>query len=281
MTEIFPFLQDEHRYRVALGVEYRGSAYYGWQFQKSGLPTVQAELTRAVSTVANHPVELVVAGRTDAGVHACNQVVHFDTASLRKEYGWTVGTNTLLPKDISVQWAKLVDTRFHARFSAKERAYRYLVYNAPVPGGILRDGLTWERRPLDVERMRAAAETLVGEHDFSAFRAANCQARSPVKEVRELTLVRQGRLIVLQARADGFLYHMVRNIMGVLLAIGRGDKPVDWARQVLATGDRSQGGVTAPAAGLYFVRARYERDDLPQREAGPAFIDGFPGLDAV
>lgn len=281
MNEIFPFQHDDHRYRVAMGVEYRGSDYYGWQSQKSGLPTIQDALTEAVSSVANHPVDLIVAGRTDAGVHASNQVVHFDTASLRKEYGWTVGTNTRLPRDISVQWARIVDTSFHARFSARERAYRYVVYNAPIPSGILRDGLTWERRPLDIERMRQAARLLVGEHDFSAFRAAECQAKSPVKEVRELTLVQQGRLIVLQARANGFLHHMVRNIMGVLLAIGRGDQPVDWARQVLEGRDRNQGGVTAPGAGLYFVRATYDRDDLPWREPGPVFLDGFDGLEPV
>ncbi|MFG1496651.1 tRNA pseudouridine(38-40) synthase TruA [Saccharospirillum sp. HFRX-1] len=281
MSEIFPFLNTDHRYRVAMGVEYRGTDYYGWQIQKTGVPTVQGALTEAISSVANHPVDLIVAGRTDAGVHASNQVIHFDTFSVRKEYGWTVGTNTRLPRDISVQWAKIVDTHFHARFAARERAYRFVVYNAPIPSGILRDGMTWERQPLDIERMQQAAQLLIGEHDFSAFRASECQAKSPVKEVRELTLVQQGRLIVLQARANGFLHHMVRNIMGVLLAIGRGDKPVEWAQQVLETRDRNQGGVTAPGAGLYFVRANYDRDDLPRPEAGPAFLDGFPGLDPV
>jgi len=259
-------------------IEYRGTGYFGWQIQKTGVPTVQAVLTDAIARVANHPIDLIVAGRTDAGVHASNQIIHFDTASVRKEYGWTSGTNTILPNDISVQWTQIVDTGFHARFSARERAYRYVVYNAPMPSGILRDGMTWERRPLDLDRMQAAAESLLGEHDFSAFRASNCQAHSPVKEMRELTLVRQGRLIVLQVRANGFLYHMVRNIMGVLLAIGRGDKPIEWAAEVLAGRDRSLGGNTAPAAGLYFVRAGYERDDLPVREAGPAFLDGITGL---
>ncbi|MHA7878483.1 MAG: tRNA pseudouridine(38-40) synthase TruA [Saccharospirillum sp.] len=281
MSEVFPFLKPEHRYRIAMGIEYRGTGYYGWQVQKSGVPTVQAALTDAVSSVANEPVEIIVAGRTDAGVHASNQVVHFDTSAVRKEYGWTVGTNTRLPRDISVQWAKVVDTQFHARFSAKERAYRYLIYNAPMPGGILRDGLTWERRPLALGPMQEAAERLLGEHDFSSFRAANCQAKSPVKQLRELTLVQHGRLITLQARANGFLYHMVRNIAGVLMAIGRGEQPVSWATDLLNHRDRTQGGVTAPAAGLYFVRARYDRDDLPQRPAGPAFLDGFAGLPEV
>lgn len=281
MSEVFPFNNSEHRYRIAMGVEYRGSAYYGWQVQKSGVPTVQAALTEAVSTVANEPVDIIVAGRTDAGVHASNQVIHFDTSAQRKEYGWTVGTNTRLPRDISVQWAKVVDTRFHARFSARERAYRYIIYNASMPGGILRDGLTWERRSLDLHSMQQAAKSLLGEHDFSAFRAANCQAHSPVKELRELTLVQQGRLIVLQARANGFLYHMVRNIAGVLMAIGRGDQPVSWADELLRHQDRTRGGVTAPAAGLYFVRARYERDDLPQMPAGPGFLDGFADLPDV
>lgn len=281
MTENFPFQHDDHRYRIAMGVEYRGTDYYGWQIQKTGVPTVQAALTDAISQVANHPVDLIVAGRTDAGVHASNQVIHFDTASVRREYGWTVGTNTRLPRDISVQWAKVVDTRFHARFSARERAYRFVVYNAPIPAGILRDGMTWERQPLDLKRMQQAAQYLLGEHDFSAFRASECQAKSPVKEVRELSLVQQGRLIVLQARANGFLHHMVRNIMGVLLAIGRGDQPVEWAGEVLASRDRNQGGVTAPGAGLYFVRAVYDRDDLPQRDAGPAFLDAVAGLAPV
>ncbi|MCH8530175.1 MAG: tRNA pseudouridine(38-40) synthase TruA [Saccharospirillum sp.] len=281
MSEIFPFNKPEHRYRIAMGVEYRGSNYYGWQIQKTGVPTVQARLTEAVSSVANEAVDIIVAGRTDAGVHASNQVIHFDTSVIRKEYGWTVGTNTRLPRDISVQWAKVVDTHFHARFSAKERAYRYVIYNAPMPGGILRDGLTWERRPLDLQRMQLAAESLLGEHDFSSFRAANCQAHSPVKELRELTLIQQGRLIVLQARANGFLYHMVRNIAGVLMAIGRGDQPVSWAADLLHHQDRTQGGVTAPAAGLYFVRARYEREDLPRMPAGPGFLDGFAALPDV
>lgn len=262
-------------------VEYRGTGYYGWQIQKTGVTTVQAELTKAISRVANEPVDLIVAGRTDAGVHASNQILHFDTSSYRKNYGWTSGVNTLLPNDISVQWTHPVDIGFHARFSARERAYRYIVYNAPMPSGILRDGMTWERRELNLERMQAAAERLLGEHDFSAFRASNCQAHSPVKDVRELTLVRQGRLIVLQTRANGFLYHMVRNIMGVLMAIGRGDKPVEWAREVLEGKDRNLGGITAPAAGLYFVRARYDRDDLPERVAGPAILDGFSGLSEV
>jgi tRNA pseudouridine38-40 synthase len=281
MTEQFPFLNPDHRFRVAMCVEYRGTNYYGWQIQKTGVRTVQAALTEAISKVANESVNIIVAGRTDAGVHASNQVLHFDTASYRKAYGWTSGVNTLLPDDISVQWTHTVDTGFHARFSARERAYRYIVYNAAMPSGILRDGMTWERRPLDLERMQAAASLLLGEHDFSAFRAANCQAHSPVKDVRELTLVRQGRLIILQARANGFLYHMVRNIMGVLIAIGRGDKPIEWAGDVLAGRDRNLGGITAPAAGLYFVRAGYDREDLPVREAGPAILDGFSGLGEV
>lgn len=281
MTETFPFLKPEHRYRIAMCVEYQGTRYYGWQIQKTGVRTVQAELTKAISKVANEPVALIVAGRTDAGVHASNQILHFDTANYRKAYGWTSGVNTALPNDISVQWTQAVTTDFHARFSARERAYRYIVYNAPMPSGILRDGMTWERRALNLERMQAAADLLLGEHDFSSFRAANCQAHSPVKDVRELRLVRQGRLIVLQARANGFLYHMVRNIMGVLLAIGRGDKPVEWALEVLEGRDRNRGGITAPAAGLYFVRARYDRGDLPERQAGPAILDGFSDLAEV
>ncbi|TCS41442.1 tRNA pseudouridine(38-40) synthase TruA [Reinekea marinisedimentorum] len=272
MSEVFEFERDTDRYRLAMGVEYRGTAYRGWQIQRSGVPTIQAELEAAVSVVANEPVASIVAGRTDAGVHATNQVVHFDTQSDRSEYGWKMGINGRLPDDISIRWVKLVDTGFHARFSAKERAYRFVIHNNWVKSALLHSLTTWERYELDVDLMQQAADLLLGKHDFSSFRAAECQAHSPVRTLKELQVRRFGEFVVLQARADGFLHHMVRNLVGVLLPIGRGRKPVEWAREVLQYQDRTKGGVTAQGDGLYFIRAQYERDDLPVMDAGPGFI---------
>lgn len=272
MCEVFEFERAEDRFRLAMGVEYRGSAYRGWQVQRSGVPTIQAALESAISNVANEPVATIVAGRTDAGVHATNQVVHFDTRSERSEYGWKMGINGRLPDDISIRWVKLVDKEFHARFSAKERAYRFVIYNNWVKSALLNNITTWERYDLDVDLMQQAADSLLGKQDFSSFRAAECQAHSPVRTLKELTVQRFGEFVVLQAKADGFLHHMVRNLVGVLLPIGRGRKPVSWAREVLEYCDRTKGGVTAHGDGLYFVRASYERNDLPELDAGPGFI---------
>jgi tRNA pseudouridine38-40 synthase len=272
MCEVFDFDRAGDRYRVAMGVEYCGTAYRGWQIQRSGVPTIQAELEAAASKVANEPVATIVAGRTDAGVHATNQVVHFDTKSERTEYGWKMGINGRLPDDISIRWVKMVDTHFHARFSAKERAYRFIIHNSWVKSALLHNLTTWERYELDVNLMQQAADLLLGTHDFSSFRAAECQAHSPVRTLRELQIERFGEFVVLQARADGFLHHMVRNLVGVLLPIGRGRKPVEWAKEVLEYRDRTKGGVTAQGNGLYFVRAGYDRGDLPVMDAGPGFI---------
>jgi len=273
MSELFPPISPDRPIRVAMVVEYDGAEYYGWQMQKTGVPTVQGELTRAISAVANHPVDLIVAGRTDAGVHACRQIIHFDTDAKRKEFGWTVGTNTHLPRNISVQWAKEMDHYFHARFSARERRYRYVIYNNQIPPGISRKNLTWEKRALDAQAMHRAAQSLVGTHDFSSFRAANCQAASPVKTLKQIDVSRHGQLVVIDVRADGFLYHMVRNIAGVLIEIGCGAEAENWCAHILSLQDRSLGGVTARPEGLYFVDAIYDDDvALPETQLGPNFL---------
>ena len=259
--------------RVALGVQYDGAGFQGWQAQQSGRRTVQACLERALAQVANHPVKLSCAGRTDSGVHATAQVAHFDTDAARSERAWVLGGNAHLPPDVSLSWARAMPEDFHARFSALARRYRYLILNQPHRSALWQGRATWCYRPLDAARMHAAGQALVGEHDFSAFRAAECQARHPLRAIHELTVRRQGAGLVLEVEANAFLQHMVRNIAGVLMAIGDGDRPVEWARAVLEGRDRTQAGVTAPAAGLYLLAVRYpERFGLPAGvETAPAF----------
>jgi len=271
--ETFRPEQPEHHMRWAAGVEYRGTRYHGFQLQSSTPYTVQQALETAIGSVADHPVRLHCAGRTDAGVHATAQVVHFDTASERPEHGWLLGCNTRLPDDISLQWLKPMPTQFHARFMARRRRYRYVIYNHTVPSALLRELATWERIPLAAERMHQAAQYLVGQHDFSAFRAAECQAHSPVRTVTHCQVARMGQLVVFDIGADAFLHHMVRNIMGVLMAIGRGEASVDWAQQVLLGRNRQQAGVTARADGLYLVEVGYDAVfQVPMPAPGPAFL---------
>ncbi|MBA4501892.1 tRNA pseudouridine(38-40) synthase TruA [Marinobacterium marinum] len=261
-------------FRYALGIEYVGASYRGWQLQAyDNVPTIQAEVERALSVIANHPVQVVCAGRTDAGVNACHQVVHFDSWSERDERAWTLGTNSHLPDDISIKWASKVPGCFHARFSARERRYRYLIYTSPTRPAILAGGVTWTHRQLDTERMQTAARHLLGEHDFTSYRAVGCQARSPVREIRHLDVYRSGQLVVIDISANAFLHHMVRNIAGVLMAVGTGQKSPDWALAVLQAKDRRQGGVTAPPDGLYFVDVRYpDLFKLPKMPLGPYFL---------
>ena len=243
--------------RVALGVEYDGSHYCGWQRQKHDSQTVQENLEAALSNVANHPVQVICAGRTDTGVHGVGQVVHFDTESERSEKGWIFGCNTNLPDSISVRWAKPVAEDFHARFSAISRAYRYVIYNHPVRPALGMHHLTWNYRPLDIELMQQAANVLVGEHDFSSFQAQGCQAKSPIRTIHHINLYRRGRLIIMDIQANAFLQHMVRNIAGVLMAIGSGKEPLGWMTEVLNHKNRTLGGVTAPPYGLFFMRVGY------------------------
>ncbi|PWV60234.1 tRNA pseudouridine(38-40) synthase TruA [Plasticicumulans acidivorans] len=251
--------------RIALGIEYDGSRFRGWQTQEPGVRTVQEALETAVSRIAAQPVGVVCAGRTDAGVHAAGQVVHFDTSARRDLHAWVMGSNSQLPDDVSVSWAREVADDFHARFSAYARRYRYLVLNRCYRSALCGGRMTHWYAPLDAERMHAAGQALLGEHDFSAYRAAGCQAEHPMRALYELSVRRRGDFVVLEVEANAFLHHMVRNIAGVLLAIGSGERPPEWAAEVLATRDRRRGGVTAPADGLYFLEVLYpERFALPR-----------------
>ena len=242
--------------RIALGVEYDGTAFCGWQTQPR-VRTVQETLEAALSRVADHRVQVQCAGRTDAGVHALEQVVHFDSSARRTERAWVLGSNVNLAGDCAVSWAQPVPATFHARFSASARHYRYRILTRRTRSPMERDRALWVHRPLDLGRMQEAATLLVGEHDFSSFRALGCQAKSPVRRIHYLDLTQGAGTIELRVAANGFLHHMVRNIVGVLLAIGRGEAPTDWTGELLALRDRTRGGVTAPPQGLYFVRADY------------------------
>jgi tRNA pseudouridine38-40 synthase len=244
--------------RIALGLEYDGTAYAGWQSQRSGT-AIQTLLEGALSPVAAAPVNLICAGRTDAGVHACGQVAHFDTAARRSARGWVLGANTNLPTDINVAWARPVPQHFHARYSAEARTYRYYVFNRPVRSALAARSAAWIRQPLDHERMASATATLVGSHDFSAFRSAESQGHSTIRRLESLTVERHGDFVLIEVTANAFLHHMVRNIAGLLIAIGQGEKDPDWARTVLASKDRAQCGPTACAEGLYLWFVRYPR----------------------
>jgi tRNA pseudouridine38-40 synthase len=257
--------------RIAVGVEYDGSAYAGWQSQPA-VPSVQQVAERALACVAAAPVALVCAGRTDAGVHAAGQVAHFDTQAVRSMRSWVLGANSELPRDVSLSFAHPVPQHFHARYSAEARTYRYLILNRGVRSALHAPRATWVHRPLVAERMQAAALALVGEHDFSAFRAAECQARSPIRRLERLDIARHGDWVVIEATANAFLHHMVRNIAGLLIAVGKGEAAVSRAAEVLAGRDRTRGAATAPATGLYLQRVRYPAAfGLPEPPAGGGF----------
>lgn len=250
--------------RIALGIEYDGTPYHGWQYQEGAI-SVQAEVEKALSAVADQPVRVACAGRTDTGVHATAQVVHFDTDAERSERAWVFGANSNLPKSIAVQWARPVADDFHARFSAVRRRYRYVIFTRHVRPTFLAYRVTWDHRPLDESRMASAALHLVGEHDFSSFRSYACQAKNPVRMLHRLDVWREGPFIFIEVEANGFLHHMVRNMAGVLTAIGAGEQEPEWAREVLEHRDRVLGGVTAPPHGLYFTGVAYpERFGLPE-----------------
>jgi len=255
--------EEKRLNRVALGLEYDGSRFRGFQRQRQR-PTVQQVLEDALLNVAHHPVRIHCAGRTDTGVHAICQVCHFETGVERSERAWVLGCNTNLPDGVSVRWARWMPDEFHARFSAQGRRYRYRILNRWVRPGLLSGRVAWERRSLDAERMHEAAKCLVGEHDFSSYRALGCQASHARRELRSIRLWREGNEVRLEVAANAFLYHMVRNIAGSLIAVGCGDRPVQWVEQVLQAQDRAAAGVTAPPEGLYFIGAEYpEYPELP------------------
>ncbi len=254
--------------RIAMGIEYDGTAYNGWQRQRTG-HGVQAVIERAVAAVANAPAETFCAGRTDTGVHATAQVVHFDTEAQRDQRGWLLGINSNLPDDVNATWVEFVDAEFHARYSATARTYRYLVLNRLVRSSLFRHRAWWVYQPLSIEPMQTAAAMLLGEHDFSAFRAAGCQARTAHREITLLQVERHAEWLAITVSANAFLQHMVRNISGLLVAIGAGEQPPQWAAEVLASRDRKLGGVAAPPHGLTLVDVAYpDRFGLPRTETG-------------
>jgi tRNA pseudouridine38-40 synthase len=244
--------------RIALGIEYAGNNFAGWQIQ-SNTRSVQECVETALSKVANHPVKVTCAGRTDTGVHALGQVIHADVTAQRTMHSWVFGANANLSKDISVLWAIPVDDNFHARFSALTRHYRYIILNRGTRPALLAKRVTWNYKPLEVEWMQTAANYLLGTHDFSSYRAVACQAKNPTRTISYLNVSRSNERILLDISANAFLHHMVRNIAGVLMTIGSGEQPPEWARTVLNARDRTRGGITAPADGLYLCGVDYPK----------------------
>jgi len=262
--------------RIALSLSYNGSAYHGWQLQKSGLPTVQQALEQALSQVANQPIKLVCAGRTDRSVHASHQLVHFVTTAKRNQKSWILGCNANLPSDISVSWVGAVDETFHARFSALSRRYLYCIYNHPVRSASFSSEMTWCHYPLDEKAMHDAAQSLVGRHDFSSFRAAGCQAKSPIREMEFVNVSRIANMVVIDIKGNAFLHHMVRNIAGVLMSVGRGAEPVSWSKTVLAAKDRAKGDVTASPCGLFLTHVEYPSEfNIPASGGAPGFVQAM------
>ncbi len=242
--------------RIALGIEYDGYSYAGWQKQP-GLLTVQSCLEKALASIADHEIKVFCAGRTDAGVHGVGQVVHFDTEVMRIPRAWVIGTNTHLPKSITVRWVETVANEFHARFSAISRTYQYVIYNTPIRSALLAGRATWYPYQLDVKRMQEAAHYLVGEHDFTSFRSSVCESKSPNRNVHWIEVTRNNQLIFIKIQANAFLHHMVRNIAGTLIAIGNGAHEPDWAAAVLQAKDRRAAAETAPPHGLYLYQVGY------------------------
>lgn len=252
--------------RIALGVEYDGRPYCGWQSQAEG-QTVQDAMQAALSQIAGAPISVIAAGRTDTGVHALEQVIHFDTQAERPLTAWVRGANALLPDSIAVRWAHLVPDEFHARFSAHGRSYRYLLINRPVRPAIQAGKAGWFHAPLDIGAMQAAAQCLLGEHDFSAFRASQCQAKSPVKTLNKLDIYLDGEMLVFDVSANAFLHHMVRNLVGCLVYVGKGKYSPEWLAGVLESRERRLAAPTFAPDGLYLRRIQYDAKwGLPQEQ---------------
>jgi tRNA pseudouridine38-40 synthase len=260
--------------RIAIGIAYDGTAFDGWQSQPSG-NTVQHPLERALSGIADAPIRISGAGRTDAGVHACAQVAHFDTDAARPGSAWVRGANAALPPAVAVQWSVLVSGEFHARYSARARSYRYVLYNHPVRPALLAGRTGWFHAPLDLEAMRRAAAMLAGEHDFSAFRSSECQAKNPVRVLERAAVAQRGPYVLFDFVSNAFLHHMVRNMVGCLVYVGKGKYPPEWVAQVLEGRDRRLAAPTMAAAGLYLTDVRYDSEwqlpvFAPMMPFGPA-----------
>lgn len=265
--------------RIALGVEYCGTDFNGWQIQPEGL-TIQRTLEEAASRFADHPVSVICAGRTDAGVHATQQVVSFTTTAKRAEEGWVRGVNTFLPRSVAVRWMRPVPDDFHARFCARSRTYEYWIWNARTRAPLLDDRTGWVFRPLDVDRMREGARALIGTHDFTSFRASECQAKTPVRTLTELSIIRRDDLVGFRLTANAFLQHMVRNIVGALIYVGTGRREPGWIGELLEARCREIAAPTFSPSGLYFVGVAYpDHPQIPQRGRSP-FFGGFPELGA-
>lgn len=243
--------------RIALGIEYNGHGYHGWQIQH-GLHTIQGHLEDALSKIANEPIYTHCAGRTDANVHATGQVIHFDTKAKRHIDAWIWGTNSHLPPNIVVRWAKAVDYHFHARFSAIARRYQYIIYNHPIRSPVLHNKITWHFYPLDIDKMRTAAKYLLGEKDFSAFRSSQCNSKTPMRNIIDVDIRKLENFVLVEIEANAFLHHMVRNIMGVLFKIGEGARSPSWMQEVIESRSRKAAAATAPAAGLYLMQVKYK-----------------------
>ena len=244
--------------RIVAGIEYDGSGFSGWQWQ-THQRSVQLVLEQALSKVANHPVTVICAGRTDTGVHALEQVIHFDVESKRELHAWMLGGNSNLPDDVRITWVKHAIGDFHARYSAIARFYRYIILNRPIKSALLRNQVTWCHAPLDAEKMHEAAQHLIGQHDFSSFRAQGCQSKSPMRAMYFIDVYRENDKVIIDISANAFLHHMVRNIAGVLMDIGMGKQPVEWTQELLEVKCRKLGGITAPPDGLYLGAVYYPK----------------------
>ena len=258
--------------KIALGIEYDGSGYFGWQRQQH-VDSIQQRLESALSVIANETITVFCAGRTDAGVHATGQVIHFETTAQRAQGAWTMGVNSHLPDNIAVRWAKSVDDSFHARFSATARRYRYVIYNHRYRPAILAKGVSHCYLPLNEQLMHQAAQYLLGENDFSSFRAAQCQSRTPWRNIHHIAVTRQGEYVIVDIKANAFVHHMVRNIVGSLLEVGAGNQPPQWIDELLKAKDRTQAAATAKPEGLYLVQVDYPLEyQIPKCALGPLFI---------
>ncbi len=248
--------------KIALGIEYIGTNFHGWQKQGLNTRTVQLVVETALSKIANHNIKVYCAGRTDSGVHAKEQVVHFQTNSIRTNSAWLIGANRYLAEDVSIQWVQHVSDDFHARFSAVARRYKYYIYNSPTRSALHHQNSTWITRKLSITSMQQASKYLVGEHNFSAFRGSQCQAKSAIKTIKYLKINMLDNMIIIDIKSNAFLHHMVRNIVGTLLKTGLKEQNISWMQNVLLSCDRTRAGITMPAQGLHFIKAYYPENKL-------------------